>query len=156
MHPRFSAVVQELHPTFLRLMEASPMPSGHRWASEAIRGVYLFSEGEKHLYVGRTNHVRRRHGLHCRASAQHNQAVFAFKLARHATGNLKASYSTGAGSRKALAADPDFKRAFDEAKIRVKAMDFRWVEEADPLRQCLLEVYAAVALETPYNDFDNH
>ncbi|WP_154660911.1 GIY-YIG nuclease family protein [Microvirga lotononidis] len=30
------------------------------------RGVYLFSEGEGHLYVGRSNNLRRRYGLHCR------------------------------------------------------------------------------------------
>jgi hypothetical protein len=35
-------------------------------------------------------------------------------------------------------------------------MDYRYVEEADPVRQCLLEVYCAAVLATPYNDFDNH
>jgi hypothetical protein len=35
-------------------------------------------------------------------------------------------------------------------------MEVRFVEEADPLRQALLEVYAAVALQTPHNDFGDH
>jgi hypothetical protein len=35
-------------------------------------------------------------------------------------------------------------------------MDIRFVEENDPLRQALLEIYAAVALCTPYNDFETH
>ncbi|MEY4966055.1 MAG: hypothetical protein RL274_1638 [Pseudomonadota bacterium] len=35
-------------------------------------------------------------------------------------------------------------------------MDYRWVEETDPVKQCLLEVYCAVVLQTKYNDFDNH
>lgn len=35
-------------------------------------------------------------------------------------------------------------------------MNIRVVEESDPLRQALLEMYVAVALEAPYNDFDNH
>jgi hypothetical protein len=35
-------------------------------------------------------------------------------------------------------------------------MDLRFVEESDPVRQTLLEVYVAVVLATPYNDFDNH
>lgn len=137
-------------------MASAPMVAGHRWPRDQVRGVYLFSEGERHLYVGRTNHVQRRYGLHCRPSAQHNQAVFAFKLARHETGNLRAAYTSGEGSRKFLAADPTFNEAFAVAKARVRAMDFRWVEEADPVRQCLLEVYVAVVLQTPYNDFDNH
>ncbi len=66
------------------------------------------------------------------------------------------AYAQGAGSRKALVEDPTFRAAFVAAKERVTRMNFRWVEEADPVRQCLLEVYVAVVLGTPYNDFDNH
>lgn len=156
MHPRFAAVADSLHSSYERLIASAPMPAGHRWPREQVRGVYLFSEGDLPLYVGRTNHVQRRHGLHSRPSAQHNQAVFAFKLARHETGNLRPAYTSGEGSRKFLAADPAFSKVFTAAKARVRAMDFRWVEETDPVRQCLLEVYVAVVLETPYNDFDNH
>ena len=35
-------------------------------------------------------------------------------------------------------------------------MDIRFVEERNPLIQALLEIYAAVELQTPYNDFDTH
>jgi hypothetical protein len=35
-------------------------------------------------------------------------------------------------------------------------MDLRFVEEADPFRQALLEIYTAVALKTPYNDLENY
>jgi hypothetical protein len=48
---------------------------------------------------------------------------------------------------------PDFLAAFSEAKARVRAMDFRFVEQRDQTRQALLEIYAAVVLETKYNDF---
>jgi hypothetical protein len=77
-------------------------------------------------------------------------------MARHETGQLKATYTSGPGSRKSLASDPIFGLAFEAAKARVRSMEFRWVEEPDPLKQCLLEVYAAVVLATPFNDFDNH
>lgn len=83
-------------------------------------------------------------------------AAFAFRLAREATGQMKATYRPGEGSRNALAIEPTFKAAFDAAKARIRAMEFRYVEEADPVRQCVLEIYCAVALATPYNDFDNH
>jgi hypothetical protein len=33
-------------------------------------------------------------------------------------------------------------------------MDFRFVEETDPLRQVLLELYASVVLDTPFNEFE--
>ena len=34
-------------------------------------------------------------------------------------------------------------------------MEFRYVEETDPTRQALLEIYCAFALGTRYNDFEN-
>jgi hypothetical protein len=42
------------------------------------------------------------------------------------------------------------------SKARVRNMDLRYVEEADPTRQALLEIYASVVLRTMYNDFDTH
>jgi len=83
-------------------------------------------------------------------------AAFAFRLAREATGNLKATYKKGAGSRMALVADPNFLEAFNTAKARISRMNVRFVEETDPIRQALLEIYVSVVLQSPYNDFDNH
>ena len=50
----------------------------------------------------------------------------------------------------------DFKEAFKKAKKRIKKMSFQYVEEEHPLRQALLEIFCAVALETSYNDFRTH
>ena len=137
-------------------MEQGSRRPDQPWPREKVRGVYLFSENGRHLYVGRTNDVKARYSGHCRPGAHHGIAAFAFRLARESTGQLKPTYRPGAGSRSALAADPEFKLAFLEAKARVRAMDFRYVDEPDPVRQAVLEIYCAVALETPYNDFDNH
>ena len=60
------------------------------------------------------------------------------------------------GSRTALTADDQFGKAFTEAKLRVRSMHIRYVEETDPLRQALLEIYASIVLKTPYNDFKTH
>lgn len=49
-----------------------------------------------------------------------------------------------------------FARSFKKAKERISRMQLRFVEESDPVRQGLLEVYVAVVLETPYNDFNTH
>jgi hypothetical protein len=49
-----------------------------------------------------------------------------------------------------------FADAFDAAKKRIRGMEYRYVEEADQSRQALLEIYCAVALATPYNDFSTH
>jgi hypothetical protein len=55
-----------------------------------------------------------------------------------------------------LLQDQDFVLAFTAAKARLRVMNIRVVEENNPLRQALLEMYVAVALAAPYNDFDNH
>ena len=81
--------------------------------------------------------------------------MFAFRLAREMTGQLTAAY-TVKGSRMALSAEPAFAEAFTKAKARVRNMDLRFVEETNPLRQALLEIYVAVVLDTKYNDFDTH
>jgi len=83
-------------------------------------------------------------------------AAFAFRLAREATGNLHPSYKKGKDSRDGLMENSTFVDAFTAAKFRIRQMDLRFAEESDPLRQTLLEVYVAVVLATPYNDFDNH
>jgi hypothetical protein len=46
--------------------------------------------------------------------------------------------------------------AFKRAKTRVSAMEFRAVEEPNQNRQALLEIYCAITLETPFNDFGTH
>jgi len=118
-------------------------------------GIYVLSEAERHLYVGRTNNVRRRIKNHTRPSSGHNQATFAFRLARQATGRKEAEYSS-TGSRQALLCDPAFAAAFEAAKARVRQMQVRFLQVAHPIQQALLEIYAAISLATPYNDFDTH
>jgi hypothetical protein len=115
----------------------------------------LFSDGPKHLYVGRSNNIWKRIGLHCRPGSQQNQATFAFRMARHETGRTKAAYAV-AGGRRDLAQDAVFGPAFSACKARIRELDLRFVEEGDATRQALLEIYAATVLETPFNDFDTH
>jgi hypothetical protein len=66
-----------------------------------------------------------------------------------------ASYA-GDGTRKKLLEDPIFAKAFLDSKARVRSMKLRYVEEPDPLRQALLEIYAAALLRTESNDFETH
>lgn len=155
LHAAFSEYVESIHASFERLMgmESVTIATVPRGAPSEC--IYLFSEGLQHLYVGRTRHLRQRLRQHSIPAAQHNQAVFAFRLAREMTGRLTATYSKE-GSRVALSSDAEFSSAFLEAKRRVREMQVRYIEERDPLRQALLEIYVAVVLKTPYNDFDTH
>jgi uncharacterized protein (UPF0297 family) len=152
----FVAHVEALRPKLEHLLRMTPVTPQALPKDVPKAGIYLLSEGDRHLYVGRSNGLRARIRRHCRPSASHRMGAFAFRLAREATGQLQPTYKKGDGSRSALAEDPAFLKAFVDAKARIRLMDLRYVEEGDPVRQCLLEVYAAVVLATPYNDFDNH
>jgi hypothetical protein len=155
LHPSFVHVVESLQPSFERLLAQTPMKPVKLAAGLPSAGVYLFTEGAQHLYVGRSNNLRRRMQRHGSPGATYKQAAFAFRLAREVTGRLKATYKTE-GSRAHLIQDEAFALAFTHAKQRIRTMDLRFVEEVDPLRQAVLEMYVAVALGTPYNDFDTH
>jgi predicted GIY-YIG superfamily endonuclease len=155
MNENFRQHIESLHPSFEKLVRSVPFTFESLPKHLPLAGVYLFSEGDKHLYVGRTNRLRNRLQQHCRPGSGHNSAPFAFRLAREARNVLKATYRAE-GSRTQLLQEAAFADAFTAAKSRMRSMHIRVVEESNPLRQALLEMYVAVTLEAPYNDFDNH
>jgi hypothetical protein len=155
MNPNFQQLVESLEPRYRALLASSPFKYSSLPRPLPKRGIYLFSDGGQHLYVGRTNHLRQRLAGHCRPSSTHFSATFAFRIAREQSGRLKASY-TRVGSRPELLLDPEFAAAFITAKVRLGTLDIRFIEETDPVRQALLEIYVATVLRTPYNDFENH
>jgi hypothetical protein len=155
MNTKFHSLVESLEAPFRLLLEMRPLRYAELPRHLPKRAIYLFSEADRHLYVGRTNNLRNRLRGHCANSSTHFSAVFAFRLAREATGLIKPTYKSE-GSRAKLAIDPVFGPAFANARRRVAQMDIRFVEEPDPVKQALLEIYIATALETPYNDFENH
>ena len=157
MNSKFLDLIEKTPPSFKQLMNMRPVRNGCFGRSTPQRGVYLFSERDNgHLYVGRSNNIRTRYGGHYNPGATHHSATFAFNLARETTGKVKPRYKRGPYSREGLMKNDEFLAAFNEAKARIRLMDFRFVEENNPMKQCILEIYTAIALETPYNNFDNH
>ena len=155
MNEIFRQYIESLDPSFQRLMQMAPVTVAALPMDAPTAGIYLFSEEDQHLYVGRTNTIRKRLQIHCRPSSGHNSATFAFRLARQITGQTIATYAEQ-GSRLWLQNHPDFSPTFIAQKDRVRNMSVRYVSEPDPMRQALLEMYVSVSLGTPHNDFDNH
>jgi hypothetical protein len=116
-----------------------------------VKGIYLFSKKRKHLYVGRSNNIRQRMGMHTRPSSQ-NQATLAFRIAKKKLGIEPPTYKSK-GSRPDLITNTIFKKAFDEAKREISKMEVRFLEETNPVMQALLEIYISITLPTQYNDF---
>jgi len=156
MDSEFQAHVNALRPKLDALLAMPGITPTQLPAAMPKRGVYLLSQDGEHLYVGRSNDIRARIGRHCKPGATHRMAAFAFRLARQETGNTRATYKKGEGSRAALVLDPAFLLAFNNAKARICGMELRFVEETDPVRQALLEIYVALAVKAKHNDFDNH
>ncbi len=155
MDPRFAEIIESLEPQHQRLVSMPPVRYDDLPRQMPQRGLYLFSEGSSHLYVGRTNRLRQRLQNHCAPSGTHFTATFAFRIARDECCIPKATY-TKEGSRQTLTDIPKFARAFRKAKKRVRHMDIRYVAEDDQTRQALLEIYVATVLGTPFNEFRTH
>ena len=144
-----------------RLLQSDVYGRGvvERKAAPITHGAYLFTEGGRHLYVGRTGKTERslragkpsasgfraRLAGHCRPSSGLSSATFAIRLA------LEQARKEGkpiTAPRRELLADPRFAALFIAAKERITAMEFRVVEIEDDRESAVFEVYAAYMLET--------
>lgn len=137
MNQRFKELVDALDAKCQQLLSMQPVSASEVSRSAPVGGVYLFSENGRHLYAGRTKRaicVRVRNQFGPNPDA----ASFPWLIAREATGK-KATYAR-AGSRKALLTDPEFQAAYERARARIRQRKVRYVHEADPLRQALLEI----------------
>lgn len=155
MQEVFATYINKLPILLTELVEMIPAQPANLPNNIPKRGIYLFTEKGIHLYIGRSNNIKRRIQNHCRISSDHNKATFAFRIAREKTEFKKATYKT-IGSRKEIEADPIFNPEFLAAKERLRNMELRFVEVEDPIVQALFEIYASVILKTPFNDFENH
>lgn len=147
MDPKFASYIKGLDKSYKMLLAMKACTIGDIPTDCPTGGVYLFSERGKPLYAGRT---RRSIKVRLQGHVTRNSEAcpFAWRLAREQTGLD--------GSREELLATPTFVTAFESAKERIKLMKVRYVAEADPTRQALLEIYVAVASSAKHNDFDTH
>ena len=150
MSPEFRQAVEALHTKFEHLIAAAPYAEG---VSLPKQGVYLFSENRAPFYIGRSNNIPQRRRQHTLRSSRTNQAALAMLIAREET---KCAVDYLKGARVRLLADRMFMDVFEKAKERVQKMEFRAVAESDQTKQALLEIYCAITLRTPHNDFGTH
>ncbi len=152
MNAKFKAVVDGLDTKFRSLMAMTPVQAEDVPTGTPTGGVYLFTENGRAMYVGRTRrNLRDRIREHFGPA---DDCPFAWRLAREATGRMRTYKKEG--SRTALLQNRRFVRAYEAAKVRIAAMHVQYVEETDPLRQALLEIYVTVATGAKHNDFDTH
>ncbi len=151
INEQFSGLVEQM-PGLLQSLESQRFRTVEDLADIPKQGVYAYYEGNKALYVGRSNRLRERLREHCGDGSTHTSATFAFNIAKEEWGP-----SADDVTRKKLEEDPGFNKVFSEARKRVREMKIRVVQIDDQITQALFEINAALALETTqYNKFDTH
>jgi hypothetical protein len=139
----------------LNELKGKPLLNRNKLRDIPRSGIYVFYEGGKPIYVGRSNRLKERIQEHGRPSSDHYSATLAFRMADVAMGQDKKipqSVATRGEKEKA----PGFDRAFFEARKRVAEMKIRVIGIEDQIEQSLFEIYAHLALKTKYNDFGTH
>ena len=79
MNEELRSLLAQMDPLLVKL-KACPSETFATRKKLPDRGVYVFYDGEKALYVDRSNQIWERIRTHGRAGATHNQATFAFRL----------------------------------------------------------------------------
>jgi hypothetical protein len=113
----------------------------------------VFYENGKPIYVGRSKNLRQRFRQHRHQSSGHNSATFAFMIARLDAEKEGVNIKR---TREDLQNDPVFSPIFSKTKKRVSEMLIRVLPMDDPIEQTLFEVYAALELNTEYNNWETH
>jgi excinuclease UvrABC nuclease subunit len=152
MNEKFKSIIEQLPVLFSRLIN-SPLKPWSNLGTLPQKGIYVFYEDGKAIYVGRTNRMKDRIKEHGRPSSTHNSATFSFILAKKAWENKGIDIKM---PRVSLEKDPSFIPLFMEAKERVTKMAVHVIEINDPILQTIFEVYASMELKTELNDFDTH
>lgn len=116
-------------------------------------GVYLFAEGSRVMHVGRTKNLQERRRDQTSPSGDRFVATFAFLMARH---RAVEAHKDLPRARDQLEADVRFVPFFTQAKAEVRAMGFRCVVIEDHAQQAVFEIFASIALDSPYNFWETH
>jgi len=112
------------------------------------KGVYVFFEGNKPIYVGRSNRMKKRLREHSQRSSDHYSATLAFKMVKQKKERTQ--------TNEQLMKNSDFVKEFEAAKCRIARAKIRFIEIEDQIEQAMFEIYASLELGTELNDFGTH
>jgi hypothetical protein len=153
MNAQFAEHIANL-PEQLKVLIAAPKFCAPDFASDLpAAGVYLFSEGATHIYVGRSNNLSECIRNHGREDSASSEAPLAYQMAREDY-EIKWVLHPPKASEEEYFLNDLFQKGFRNAKARIRQMDVRVLTESHSIRRVLFEAYAAIALKIPYTDFD--
>jgi len=117
------------------------------------KGVYVFFENNKPIYVGRSNRMKKRIKEHSQVSSQYS-ATLALRIAKQDILILQKKRRKQTNEQ--LMKNSVFREKFEAAKDRIARTKIRFIEVKDQDEQALFEIYAALVLDTELNDFSTH
>jgi len=144
----FDGAVGELPNLLKELLGSEPIPIAEKRRFPDEPGVYLISDAEGDLYVGRCKSIRKRMGNHGGKSP--DNSTFAFRLACEAVGKQKGQ------RRKALMENEAFRAAFNDNVSKIRDMRARFVVIENDVLQYMFELYVHLACKTRHNSFATH
>jgi hypothetical protein len=148
-------VDNKMHELMKILLDA-PLLSRDNLNDIPFKGLYVFYENDKPIYVGISgkNRMKKRIMGHGRKSGGHNSATFAFNIAKKEAEKIGLNIKE---KRYILEKKPEFANLYTHAKERVSKMKVRAIEINYPNFRALFEIYAALVLNTTeYNSFETH
>ena len=149
MNARFQEIVDQMEPLLEELRRSDLLTWDHL-KEVPQQGVYVFYEGDRPIYTGRSRRMRQRIREHGARSSRHESATFALKLLRDAIGEPE-GHSSEYTRPELQEKYPD---QYAAQRERVRNMRFRVVQIEDPVAQTIFETYAILALDTThYNSF---
>ena len=148
----FDEIIKDM-PVLLQKLEMAPLKARSQASALPKKGVYVFYENLKPIYVGRSRNIPNRILIHSRPSSGHNSASFAFLLAKEKAQKLGHSIKA---IRAKLEKEIFFKKIYSEEKNRVANMKIRAIQIDNPETQAIFEIYVSKYMKTRYNDFDTH
>ncbi len=153
MQDKFSEYIRRM-PILLNELKGTPLLNRNELKDIPRSGVYVFCREGKPLYVGRSNRLKGRIQEHGRPSSDHYSATLAFNMAKEKVNYKRNEHRLT--TRNELEKAPGFEKAFFLARKQVAEMQVKAIEIEDQITQALFEIYAALTLNTEYNDFGTH
>jgi len=153
MSVRFNRLIAKM-PELLKRLEGQPFLTRDNLGDIPEKGVYVFYENGKAIYVGRSNRLKSRIQEHGRPSSDHYSATLAFNIAKKRMNFNRNKHRLA--TRNELEKAPGFKEAFFLARKQVAEMQVKVIEIEDQIEQAMFEIYASLAFGTEFNDFNTH
>ena len=155
MDGKFKELVDKM-PPYLQLLLSQPLIDINDIGITQVpqKGVYVFFESNKPIYVGRSNRLKERLKEHSQKSSDHYSATLAFRIAKQNASDLQNKERKLTNAQ--LMENSDFLKEFTAAKDRIYKAKIRFIKIEDQIEQAMFELYASLALGTELNDFNTH